>query len=150
MKRLAVIACLAPVALAGCYTYTYTPYAPVPGMQIALDLNDNGRAQLQQNVGPEVATVEGLLISSADSTYVLQVTRTITFRGQTHKWAGEQVNVRHAHVGVIRERKFSTPRTVMAAGTVTASIVAFVVTKSILSGGSGGPGGNEPPPNNGN
>jgi len=146
MSKLAVVLCLAPVALAGCYTYTYTPLAPVPGMQVALDLNDHGRAELQNNVGPEVATVEGTLVSNADSTYLIKVSRTISFRGQTHKWAEEPVTVRYAHVGMVRERKFSTPRTVVAVGTFGAGVVAFVVTRSLLSGGSGGSGGNDPPP----
>jgi len=132
---------LAPVALMGCYTYTYSPVTPAPGTQLSLGLNDIGRAQLLNNVGPEVASVEGLLVSAADSEYVLKVSRTVTFRGQSSNWSGEQVAIRFGYVGLVRERKFAPGQTAALATTVAAGLAAFVVTRSIVGGGSGD-GGN--------
>lgn len=131
---------LAPVALMGCYTYTYAPVTPAPGTQLSLGLNDIGRAQLLNNVGPEVANVEGTLVSSADSQYVLKVSRTVTFRGQASTWAGEEVAIRFGYVGLVREKRFAPAQTVMLAGTVAAGLAAFVATRSIIGGGSGSTG----------
>lgn len=140
--------CLAPMLLAGCYEYKYTPVAPVAGMQLALDLNDRGRLELAEHVGPEIARVEGTLVSVADSQYMMHVARTYGFRGQEHRWNGEPVTIRYSQVGLVRERSFSAPRTVVLAGTITASAVAFVVTRSLLGGGSSsvppGGGGGDP------
>jgi hypothetical protein len=137
------------VLLAGCYEYKYTPIQPVAGMHLALDLNDRGRVELAEHVGPEIATVEGVLVSAQDSQYVMNVARTLGFRGQEHKWNGEPVTIQFGYVGVVRERSFSTPRTVMLAGTITASAVAFVVTRSLIGNGSGGPQDPGTPPPNG-
>ena len=133
---------LAPVALMGCYTYTYTPVTPMPGTQLSLALNDMGRAQMQNNIGPEVASVEGLLVSATDSQYVLQVSRTIGFRGNENRWNGEPVTVQYGYVGMVRERRFSAGRTVMLAGTFTASMLAFVATRTLIGGSTGGTNGN--------
>lgn len=140
---------LAPVALMGCYTYTYTPVTPAPGTRLSLALNDIGRASLLNNVGPEVASVEGELVSTADSQYVLRVNRTIGFRGQENRWSGESVTVRFGYVGMVRERRFSPQRTAVAAAGLTAGVLAFVATRTLLGGSSGGNGGTPPPPNQG-
>jgi hypothetical protein len=145
---LAVVS-LAPVALMGCYTYTYTPVTPAPGSQLSLALNDMGRANLVDHIGPEVASVEGELVSAADSQYVLRVNRTIGFRGQESRWSGEQVSVRYGYVGMVRERSFSPQKTAVAVGALTAGVVAFVATRNLLGSSSGGNTGQPPPPNNG-
>lgn len=142
------VASLAPVALMGCYTYTYTPVTPVPGTRLSLALNDAGRANLVNNIGPEVASVEGELVSTADSQYLLNVDRTIGFRGQQNRWNGEPVTVRYGYVGMVRERKFSPQRTAVAVAAVTAGVVAFMAARNLLGGSSGGTSG-QPPPNNG-
>jgi hypothetical protein len=140
---------LAPAALMGCYAYTYTPVTPVPGTRLSLALNDVGRANLVNNIGPEVASVEGELVSTADSLYLLRVNRTIGFRGQQSTWSGELVRVRYGYVGMVRERRFSAPRTLVAVGGLTAGVVAFLVTRNLLGGSSGGNTGQPGPPNQG-
>ena len=148
LLRFAVVS-LAPVALMGCYTYTYTPVTPAPGTRLQLALNDQGRANLVDHVGPEVASVEGELVSTADSQYVLKVDRTISINGLQSRWSGESVTVRYGYVGMVRERRFSSQRTAVTAAAVTVSVVAFVATRSLLGGSSGGNTGQPPPPNNG-
>src|SRR5713101_2238433 len=81
--------CLTPVALAGCYTYSYVASGPAPGARVALDLTDVCRVQLSNRIGSEVLTIEGWLVSTADSQVTLRVERTIGIRGGTVPWAGE-------------------------------------------------------------
>lgn len=149
MRSARRLLCLTPALLMGCYEYKYTPVQPVAGMQLALDLNDRGRSELADHVGPEIMRVEGTLVSAADSEYVLRVARTFGFRGEEHRWNGEPVTIRYAHVGLVRERTFSAPRTVVLAGTITASAVAFVVTRNLIGTGSGGPADPGTPPGQG-
>jgi hypothetical protein len=140
---------LASGLLGGCYTYGYAPESPVPGTSLAVDLNDAGRAQLENNVGPEVATVEGTLASVTDSAMTLQVARTRTLRGSVQPWAGESVTLRTGQYRLVRERRFSTPRTVVLVGSLTAGFVSFAASRGLLGlGAGGGTGGETPPPNN--
>jgi len=137
---------LAPAALTGCYTYTYSPVTPAPGTRLSLALNDAGRANLTNNIGPEVASVQGELVSSADSQYLLRVDRTVDFRGQENRWNSEAVTVRFGYVGMVLERRFSPQRTFVAAAGLTAGVLAFVATRSLAGGSSGGNNGQPPPP----
>jgi hypothetical protein len=134
------------MALTGCYTYTSIASAPAPGTRMALDLTDLGRVQLADHVGPEVARVEGWLVSLTDSVYTLRVERTISTRGGATPWSGEQVRVNTAWVGLSREKRFSAPRTVILAGSVTAAFVGFLVKQGLIGSAQGGDVTPPPPP----
>jgi hypothetical protein len=129
---------MAPAALTGCYTYSSVASAPVPGMRLALDLNDLGRVQLANHVGPEVARIDGWLVSFADSVYTLRVERTIGLKGGTTPWSGEQVQVNAGWVGLSREKRFSAPRTVVLAGAMTVAFVGFLASRGLIGGAQGG------------
>lgn len=131
--------CLAPAALGGCYTYSYAPSMPAPGVRLALDINDMGRVALAEHVGPGVARIDGWVISSSDSEYTLRAERTIGLTGGTTPWNGEQVIVRRNWVGVAREKRFSPQRTAVLATTVTAGFVVFLATRGLLGSGNGSP-----------
>jgi hypothetical protein len=141
--------CLAPAVLGGCYTYSYAPTAPAPGVRLALDLNDLGRVQMASHVGPAVARIDGWLVSSNDSEYTLRAERTIGLAGGTTPWSGEQVIVLRAWVGLAREKRFSPQRTAVVATTVTAGFVAFLAARGLIGFGSGSPGTTGPGPGNG-
>lgn len=139
-----------PALLSGCYAYTaYAPDRPVAGMQLEVTLNDRGRVAMEHNVGPEILSITGTVAMATDTTFTLRVMQTVGIDHAQQKWAGEPVTLRPEYARNIRERRFSSGRTVMFAGTVTATVVAFVVTRSIfggflgLGGGPGGPGGGD-------
>jgi hypothetical protein len=134
-----MLLCLAPAALGGCYTYAYAPSTPAPGMRLALDLNDLGRLQMAEHVGPSVARIDGWVISCSDSAYTLRAERTIGLTGGTTPWNGEEVVVLKSWVGIAREKRFSPQRTVVLATTVTAGFVAFLATRGLLGIGNGSP-----------
>lgn len=135
---------LVPAATGGCYAYTYAPSTPAPGRTIAVDLNDRGRVALEQNVGPSIYTVEGVLESATDSALQLRVQRTIGLRGQSQRWSGESVTIRREFTGLLRERQFSTGRTVALAGSVAVGVGAFIAAGGFNVFGAGSPG--NPPP----
>lgn len=138
---------LAVLLTAGCYQYQQTATdRPVPLTVIEVALNDRGRAALEHNIGPEVMTVEGTVAEVTDSGFTLSVRRVVGINRQVSKWNGERVTMRTEHVRQVRERHFSAGRTVLFVGGMTASALAFAVTRSILGGGFGERGGPTPGP----
>jgi hypothetical protein len=128
---------LASLLLAGCYTYTPLHTIPEPGVQVALDLNDRGRVAMADSIGPEIARVEGTLVSKTDSLWVLRMNGTEGIRGGHVKWSGEQIGFRPDHVRSISERKFSKQRTALVAGSAAAAVVAFVASRDLFGFGGG-------------
>lgn len=116
----------------GCYTYVpLIAPPPEPDRVLAFDLNDRGRAEVVENIGPETARVEGTLLRSTDTAYVIRVAQVITLRGRAYPWSGETVMLSRAWVRELRERRFSAPRTLVVAGGATMSLLAFVVTRGL-------------------
>lgn len=140
---------LAAANLAGCYTYRPVYTTPDPGQRMVLDLSDRGRIDLEQNIGPDIATVEGILRSVADSIYTLAVTEVRGLYGSRVRWNGELVTFRREHVRIMRERRYSRPHTFALATALASGTVAFIVTRGFFGLGGGetpGPGGGNPPP----
>lgn len=143
-----MLACLVPYAGWGCYAYTYhVSDRPVPGTTIEVTLNDLGRLSMAQNIGPEVLRVEGTVATATDSLFILRV-HTVTGIDQSiHAWAREPVTFQYAYVRGLREKRFSSGRTAMLAGGMSAGVVALMATASLLGLGSEGrgPGSTDPP-----
>jgi len=136
--RLSALALLL-IALAGCYNYTplATP-SPVSGTKVALVLSDAGRVGLGPQVGPGTARVEGTIVGSSDTGYVLSVSDVFGIGGSHAQWAGETVYVQKAYVANSMERRFSRGRTAFMAGGAAAAVATFVLTRDLLGlGGSG-------------
>ncbi len=145
---------LAAVPLGGCYTYTvYAHDRPLAGSIIEVTLNDRGRVAMEPHMGPEVLSAEGRVLQASDSTFVLAVTRVVHLDRAVQRWGAEQVAFRLEHARQLRERRFSSGRTVLLAGSFTASVVAFVATGVVLNvfgregSGPSGPGGGVDPDN---
>ena len=139
-------AALLLAALAGpttaCYrTVPVTPGAVAPGMQLRLDLNDDGRVALRDSVGPSAAQIEGAAQQRTDSGYVVSVAGVRYLNGQHNRWSGEQLLVRASLVQRASERRFSRSRTALVVGGGLALLLAFALSQDLLGGGSEvGPG----------
>lgn len=149
MRRVPFVSLLA-LLLSGCYAQipleSGAP-APAPGTRVVIELSDQGRVGMDRQVGAEVASVEGALVSRSDTSYVLAVSAIVGLRGSVSRWQGERVTVRPEFVRRLSERRFSMGRTVVAVGVASAGFLAFVVSRSLLGGGNdGGPGKEDPPP----
>jgi hypothetical protein len=124
----------------GCYTLQPIPSAvPEAGTVIALDINDAGRLALGGSMGPEIAQIEGRLLSTSDAGYHVAVSTLHLLHGGQQPWSGEDVRVQREHVSTIRERRLSRGRTI-ALSVIGAGAIAFFVTRSITGGGTESPG----------
>ena len=133
------------VFLSGCYTLQPAGgIAPEIGDELAFDINDVGRVALGGSMGPEIAQVEGRLISRENSEYLVAVSSIHTLRGGDQVWKGEQVRIKSEYVGSAYQRHFSKERT-FALGAVGAAAFGYLVTRSLLGSGNDADGGVTPP-----
>jgi hypothetical protein len=82
-------------------------------------------------MGPEIARVEGRLMSSDATEFVVGILSVQLLRGGEQVWHGEEVHVKREYVSSIYERRFSKTRTIVA-GAVGAGIIAVLASKSLL------------------
>lgn len=131
--------------LSGCYTYQPTGAAtPEIGQEYAFDINDVGRVGLGGSMGPEIAQVEGRLMSRENAEYLVEVTAVRFLRGGEQVWKGENVHIKSEYVTTTYERHFSKGRSI-SLGAAGVGAVAFLLTRSLLGGGNE-PEGTTPPP----
>ena len=124
--------------LSGCYTYQPTGAAtPEIGQEYAFDINDVGRVGLGGSMGPEIAQIEGRLISRENAEYLVGVTAVRLLRGGEQVWKGENVRIKSEFVTSTYERHFSKGRSI-SLGVAGVGAVAFLLTRSLLGGGTEG------------
>lgn len=120
----------------GCYAYRpNTGISAVPGLHVALDISDQGRVGLSNQLGPGVTRIEGMLTAADSQAYVISVAEISTIGGGSAHWSGEHVSVRPQFVTGIETREFSRSRTMLAIGAAVAAIGLFIVTHSLVGGG---------------
>ena len=131
--------------LSGCYTLQPAGgIAPEIGDELAFDINDIGRVGLGPAMGPEIAQVQGRLISRENAEYLVGVTSTRNLRGGEQVWAGEQVHIKSEYVSSTYQRHFSKGRTITL-GAVGVTAFAFIVTRSLFGSGQETDPGKIPP-----
>ena len=122
--------------LVGCYTLQpIRGVVPTPGTIIGLDINDAGRVALGGSMGPQIARVEGRMVSRDSSEYVLAVTDVHLLDGTDQVWSGETVTVKSEYVSTTLERRLSVARSV-ALGAAGIGAVAILATQSLIGSGS--------------
>ncbi len=131
--------------LAGCYTTRPVMTAPAPGTTVLLDVNDIGRVQLGDRLGPSVSRIEGIVQSRSDTSYVLQISSVQYLNGQTNKWSNEPFIVPASLVSSAQVREFSRSRTTAVGVGIIAALVA-VFAKTNFFGLGGGTSDPIPPP----
>src|SRR2546422_995436 len=134
----AAMVALAPLVGA---CYVYAPVAtpePQPGVRLALDLSDQGRVALVTSVGPDVARVEGTLVSDTGGQYVMRIAEVFGIQGTRTRWTGETVSLPQEYVKRVRERKLSRGRTVFAVAGLVGSMVGILAGTGLAGFGSGG------------
>jgi hypothetical protein len=114
-------------------------------MRVAIDLSDQGRVALGNQIGPGVARIEGKLVEANGDGYVIGVSRIETIGGQGSQWTGERVRVQQTYVARVQERRLSKKRTLLAAATAAAAVGTFIVTRNLLGIGRASDNGGQPP-----
>ena len=130
---------LAFVMLTNTACYTYVPTmtaAPQPGEYVALDISDAGRSRLNEQLGGNVSRVEGLVNAHEGSEYLVSVTKVAYFNAPSANWTGERVRLSSEAIARVEQRKFSKGRTLLFVGGALVGIAAFVLTRTILGGGT--------------
>jgi hypothetical protein len=123
-----VVAGLLPGLLGACYSYRSLATTPAPSSRVSLVLTDQGRAEAAERIGPQTERVEGAVVSSTDSAYLLAVSAVQPISGQLVRWSGETVTVRRDQVALLYERRLSKGRTALFAGAVVGVVVAAIST----------------------
>jgi hypothetical protein len=138
MKRRVAIA-VAGTLLTGCYTLQPVASSkPLLGTQIAVDVNDAGRAVLGGTMGPEIGQVEGRLVQLDTAGYLLSVSVVHFLRGGEQSWTGERVRIKSEFVSTVREKKFSRSRTALISAVALGGVAAFV-SQTIIGAGKAEP-----------
>ena len=121
----------------GCYTLQPVGTTAVPvGTEVALDVSDAGRVALGGSMGPEIAQIEGRLVSKDSAEWVVAVSAVHILRGGADQvWHGEKVRIKPEYVSVTYEKRFSRGRS-LALGAVGVGAAAILGSQAILGGGT--------------
>jgi hypothetical protein len=136
MKRFGALLC--GVSLAGCYSLQPVTSGTVPmlGAPVALDINDAGRVVLGGTMGPEIAQIEGRLVSKDNVDYVVSVSVVRFVRGGEQTWTGERIHIKNEFVTSVQEKKFSKGRTAILSA-VAVGAVALLIRQALVGSGTG-------------
>jgi len=123
--------------LAGCYSTHPMVSAPTPGTTVVLNLTDQARVQLGDQIGPSAKRVQGVVQVQNDTAFVLHVSSVEYLNGKSNEWSGEPLIVPKALVTEARVREFSRARTTaIGVGIAAAIITLFAKTNFLGVGGS--------------
>src|SRR5258706_10094200 len=149
LRAVAFAAVLSSGCILGCYTYVPSQASYLqPGREVALDINDLGRVNLNAQIGSEVARVAGILQQQTGTDYTVKVSELTYLNGRTAMWSGEPVTIRNDFVGSGLEKKLSPGKTA-AAVVASAGVVGGAIAAHTLITGGNGAGASKPPPGTG-
>src|SRR4051812_22455101 len=135
-RRWTALALASVSPLSGCYTTHAVSSAPEPGTTVLLDLNDRGRVQLGDRIGPSASRIEGVVQTRSDTAYMVRISSVEYLNGQSNRWSGEPFTVPTALVSVAQERQFSRSRTISVGAGIAAAIVTLFMKTSFLGSGN--------------
>jgi hypothetical protein len=137
-RRWTALALASVAPLSGCYTTHSVTSAPEPGTTVLLDLNDRGRVQLGDRIGPSASRIEGVVQTRSDTAYMVRISSVAYLNGQSNKWSGEPFTVPAGLVSVVQERQFSRSRTISVGAGIAAAIVTLFLKTNFLGSGTNG------------
>ena len=147
-RRLCVMIGVIPAVL-GCYSYAPldTSTGVQAGEHIAVEITDQGRAELSDRLGSGVVRLEGTLTRTDSVDLVMNVWRVAQIGGPTARWSGESVRFKREYASRVQTRVLNRGKTYLFAGAAVAGLVVFTKSFGLFGYASGdGDGGEEPPP----
>lgn len=143
LRRRRALVRLAPLLLAGCYTYRPLP-GPVPaaGARIQVALTDAGADSLTSRIGPGIQLMDGDVVRADSNSLTLAVREIEDRRGERNDWLGEAVVVPRRFIREMEQRRMSVGGTGLLGGAIAAGLVAATaaVGSGLLQGGGNGSG----------
>jgi hypothetical protein len=151
-RTVATATVLCWVSAIGCYSFIPSQASNMqPGREMAVELNDLGRLNLNTLIGGDVSQVAGILQQQTGADYTIKVSELTYLNGKSAMWSGEPVTIRQDYVRTFLEKKMSPGKTAAAvlagAGVVGGALIAHTVIGG--GNGNGGEGKPEPPPGTG-
>lgn len=127
--------------MAGCYVLQPAAGGAglEPGALMALEVNDVGRLALGGQMGPEIVSIEGRLVSAQADEYEVAVKSVKLIQGGNQLWSGEKVRIKKEYVAHTYERKFSKSQTIALGAVVVAAVYAVAVKQNLFGLGKGDP-----------
>ena len=130
-------------ACAACYdTIPITSQQATPGLELQVDLSDNGAQHMAALLGPGTVSVKGRLAQAVNDSLHLAVTTTTLQNGEDRMWKSELVTIPMSDVAHVGEYRLSKPRTVV----VVASVVLGAIAARMGFSGSVGTKSSRNPP----
>jgi len=127
---------LLPGLLGACYSYRLVPASDIqPATRVAVVLSDYGRLEASRQIGPQAQRVEGAVLSTNDSAYLLSVSSVKPITGSWVRWSGEPVTMRRDYVAFAYERRPSRGRTILLLTGATFTLLTIMVNFNILGFG---------------
>lgn len=120
-----------------CYSTVPLASAPAPGTTVLVDLNDQGRVELGERIGPGATTIQATLDERTDSTFRLRVNSVRYLNGQTNAWSGESMTIPSRLVSQSWQRNFSRGRAAVLGAAVTGALVLLIKSTNLLGSSSG-------------
>lgn len=145
--RLAALA-LVGVAATGCHEYVpVSTYPTAKPQTVEVLLNERGRADFVNRLGPDALSFVGTLVSRKDTMSTVRVQEVTYINRSTIQWSGEQMEVTDGQIRDVRARRISRGKTFMALAAGGGGILLFILTRTITGGGNVGTPGGGPSPN---
>ncbi len=114
---------------AACYQYVPARSLPTVGSRVVLEINDDGRVALRDQLGPGIVRLEGRLSAVEGTDMVVAASSVTQIRGQAVPVDSVRVRVSQGHVERMDERRLSRSRTWIVIGGAVAIVAAFFVGK---------------------
>jgi hypothetical protein len=89
-------------------------------------------------MGPEIARVEGKLVSGDESEYRVSVSSVNLIHGGVQVWSGENVLIKREYVSSFYTKRLSKGRTVLLSSVFVAGVVWFALGRDLLGSGRDG------------
>ncbi len=99
---------------------------------MALEINDDGRVALREQLGPGIVRLEGRLSAVEGTDMVVEASSVTQIRGQAVPVDSVRVRVSRGHVERMDERRLSRGRTWMVLGGAVAIVAAFFVGNGVF------------------
>jgi hypothetical protein len=136
------------VLCTGCYEYTPMPLMRSSASKpetVELLLNERGRLDLLQQLGPDALSVEGALVTRADSSLSIRIASVTSISRSVTKWSGEPLTVQNSQLRDVRMKRISRGKTFLAVGTAVGGVLAFVISRTLAGRGNTAGQGGQPP-----
>jgi hypothetical protein len=124
--------------MTACYTYdAHSPGDITPGQHVVVTVNNVGRVALTADIGDDVASVEGDLVSSDASGIHVRVTEADFLSGAANSMAGVLTTIPVNGIVSVTTKKFSRSKTAAVIIGIGAVLVAAFKAFGLIGSGNG-------------